>query len=69
MEGVVEVEGRTSGPSFNPGCDPRPEGGQGPAAPIITHYYALHNISEYCPYRDLFVSLQNILSLSMKYLE
>ena len=68
VEGVVEVEvevevegevegegeGRTSGPSFNPGCDPRPEGGQGPAAPIITHYYALNNISEYCPYRDLF---------------
>ena len=54
VEGMVEVAGRTSGPSFNPGCDPRPEGGQGPAAPIITHYYALNNISEYCPYRDLF---------------
>ena len=67
-EEEVEVEGRTSGPSFNPGCDPRPEGGQGPAAPIITHYYALNNISEYCPYRDLFVGLQNILSPSMKYM-
>ena len=54
VEVEEEVEGRTSGPSFNPGCDPRPEGGQGPAAPIITHYYALNNISEYCPYRDLF---------------
>ena len=68
VEVEEEVEGRTSGPSFNPGCDPRPEGGQGPAAPIITHYYALNNISEYCPYRDLFVGLQNILSPSMKYL-
>ena len=69
LEGVVEVEGRTSGPSFSPGCDPRPEGGQGPAAPIITHYYALHNISEYCPIdRDLFVGLQNICSPSIKYM-
>ena len=43
-------------------------GGQGPAAPIITHYYALNNISEYCPYRDLFVGLQSTLSPSIKYM-